>query len=47
MVDEQKQHEMALKLIGAASMIAQRLHDEGLIPLGGMVPREQYKLARK
>lgn len=40
--DELEQHKSEMELIEGLAIILRQLQNEGLIPLGGMVPRDQY-----
>ncbi|KAL3475952.1 kinase-like domain-containing protein [Aspergillus californicus] len=44
---ELEQHRSEIKLVEGNSIILHQLQDEGLISLGGIVPRDQYEIARE
>jgi len=44
--DELESHDTEWELIEALGTIMHQLNDEGLLPLGGMAPREHYEKAR-
>jgi hypothetical protein len=45
--EEMEQLESGMELVEGLSLVLRQLQKEGLIPLGGMVPREQYENARR
>ncbi|KAL4950825.1 kinase-like domain-containing protein [Aspergillus filifer] len=45
--NELEQHKSEMEIVKGISTIMQQLQDEGLIPLGGMVPPDQYEIAQK
>jgi hypothetical protein len=45
--EEMEQLESEMELLEGLSMVLRQLQTEGLIPLGGMIPSEQYENARR
>ncbi|RAK74295.1 aminoglycoside phosphotransferase family protein [Aspergillus fijiensis CBS 313.89] len=46
-IQELQQHDEEMELIEGVSLVLRQIQEQGLLPLGGMVPRERYEVAQR